>query len=198
MEVKIKKMTEQINTGSKKERMKSLEELEYHNCHSHIDQEVKIKVGFQLANSFFLRGVRERERVAKFLDAWFTNECHEKLSQRLLSLIMEETNENIRNNLIAAAISTMPIEKMIHHLEIPTENRLCQDYELLVLIEAIERRLKNSMFNEKQIGELIPALKTARSFTSPHICRPFMWHLENILEKAKLLKDRLSRRSWSL
>ncbi|RME03065.1 MAG: hypothetical protein D6805_07845 [Planctomycetota bacterium] len=196
MKENLETLVAKMKSSVKKERMKALEKLENANCCEKISPQVKIEVGFYLANHFFMRGVRERERIAKFLDAWFSNEPHSKLSQRLLSLIMEETNENIRNNLMAAAINTMPPERLIQHLQIPTKDRLCQDYELLMLVEAIERRLKDDSFTEKQIDELIEALKVAQMYILPHISKPFLWHLENILERAKLLKLKIMRGSY--
>lgn len=173
------------------ERLRALDELEYLACEQEIPAELKIQLGRIIVSKYLGRGGRERLKTAQFLDVWFNAEPDASLSQRLMAIYLEEVDSSIRDSLLSAAYSTMPIGTVLSELENPKNQSMQRGHSLLILVEALDRRVKRRQISGAELDRVIRVLKSARAYRASHIARPFLWQIEIVLEGATRLREKL-------
>lgn len=173
------------------DRLRALDELEYLACEQDIPPSLKIEVGRLIVDKYLGRGGRERLKTAQFLDVWFNAEEDASLSNRLMAIYLEEVDSSIRDSLLAAAFSTMPLQELLTKVEKPRAQAMQRDHSLLILIEALDRRVKRRTISGTDLDRVIEVLKRARAYRASHIAKPFLWKIEIVLEGATRMRDRL-------
>lgn len=180
-----------LQSSEVSERLRALDELEYLACEREMPAELKIYLGRIVIEKYLGRGGRERLKTAQFLDVWFSAEPDASLSQRLLAIYLEEVDSSIRDSLLSAAYSTIPLAGLLKELENPKSQSMQKGHSLLILIESLERRVKRRMISGADLDRVIGVLKKARAYRASHIARPFLWQIEIVLEEATRLREKL-------
>ena len=180
-----------LQSSEVSERLRALDELEYLACELEIPAELKIYLGRIVVEKYLGRGGRERLKTAQFLDVWFSAEPDASLAQRITAIYLEEVDSSIRDSLLSAAYSTMPLAGLLKELENPKGQAMQKGHSLLILIESLERRVKRRMISGTDLDRVIGVLKKARAYRASHIARPFLWQIEIVLEDATRLREKL-------
>ena len=173
------------------ERLRALDELEYLACEQDLTAELKVDLGRIVVDKYLGRGGRERLKTAQFLDVWFNAEPDASLSQRIHAIYLEEVDSSIRDSLLSAVYSTMPLSRILEELENPKTQAMQGGHSLLILVEALERRVKRRLVSGSDLDRVIRVLKRARAYRASLIARPFLWQIEIVLEGATLLREKL-------
>ncbi|MCZ6691705.1 MAG: hypothetical protein O7H41_19130 [Planctomycetota bacterium] len=173
------------------ERLRALDELEYLACEQDLTPELKVDLGRIVVDKYLGRGGRERLKTAQFLDVWFNAEPDASLSQRIHAIYLEEVDSSIRDSLLSAVYSTMPLSRILEELENPKTQAMQGGHSLLILVEALERRVKRRLVSGSDLDRVIRVLKRARAYRASLIARPFLWQIEIVLEGATLLREKL-------
>lgn len=173
------------------QRLRALDELEYLACEQDLPADLKIGLGRIVVEKYLGRGGRERLKTAQFLDVWFNAEADASLSQRLHAIYLEEVDSSIRDSLLSAVYSTMPVGGLLKEIESPQSQVMQKGHSLLILVEALERRVKRRLLSGAELDRVIQALKKARAYRASHIARPFLWQIEIVLESATRLREKL-------
>ena len=181
------KLIERLEGSDRKDRLAALDELEAKHCHEPLDTDVRRRIGSLLARNLLARDTFERKRVARFLDVWHKNEPDRALANQYRAIFLEEVDPEIRNSLLVAISGTLPNAALIEQVAEPDPEYLREGYALLVMLEAVQRRIRMRSFNFTELVELLDALRVARSHRGSHIARPFLWHLEVVIQDAKEL-----------
>ena len=173
-----------LRDGTASERRHCLQELEAMACRDEVPPFPKKLLAWVLLSRFHLWPVAERRAAARFLEIWFSTETSRRLSHRLEATRLEETDDEARESLKVASISTMPAPDLIKVLEEPSLEDLTDGLGLLIALETVLARLRQGAFEHKAIPALVEALRKARAHRASHIAKPFLWRLEHVLETA--------------
>ncbi len=180
-----------LQSSEVSDRLRALDELEYLSCEQDVPAAVKLEVGRIIVDKYLGRGGRERLKTAQFLDVWFNAEDDGPLAQRLMAIYMEEVDSSIRDSLLSAAYSTMPLPGLLSKIERPRVPAMQRDHSLLILVEALDRRVKRRAVTGADLDRVIQVLKRARSYRASHIAKPFLWKIEIVLDTATRLREKL-------
>lgn len=180
-----------LQSSEVSDRLRALDELEYLTCEREVQPDLKLELGKVIVEKYLGRGGRERLKTAQFLDVWFNSEVDGPLSQRLFAIYLEEVDSSIRDSLLSAAYSTMPLTGLLQLIEKPRTQVMQKGHSLLILVEALDRRVKRRAVSGADLDRVIRALKRARAYRASHIAKPFLWKIEIVLENASRLRDKL-------
>ncbi|MCI0340690.1 MAG: hypothetical protein L0216_05995 [Planctomycetales bacterium] len=162
----------------------ALEDLEYLNCERDLAAETKLFVVDAVTRDFHLRGIPERRAIARFLDAFCETEVSVPLTRRIAAIRMEEVDLETRESLLPPLHALRATDELLAELADPPREMLKDGYALLVLVDALETRVRRRLLGGPELDRLIEALRRARALRASHIAKPFLWKVETLLEAA--------------
>ena len=107
------------------------------------------------------------------------------------AIAIDSLFNSIRDSLLSAAYSTMPLPGLLSKIERPRVPAMQRDHSLLILVEALDRRVKRRAVTGADLDRVIQVLKRARSYRASHIAKPFLWKIEIVLDGATKLREKL-------
>ena len=166
-----------------RDRIDALELLEILPLTNDVPGTFRFEVGWLLVDPFHLRKRHERQQVARFLDIWFRSEPCPSLCSRLKTISLEEVDDKVRGSLQVAIYNTMPLSELTGSIARPAKGDRLQGNGLLVLLDAIANRVKRHQIPASSLRALVGALRQGRAHRASHIARPYLWKLEQVLER---------------